>query len=73
MGSNYVFPQTANEIIKAYASTLGGTVHGEEYADLGDASDATLDPIIANKFGLLVEELSSTRSMAIQMFKCLKS
>mgnify|MGYP005848467253 CR=1 FL=1 len=35
LGSNYVFPRTANSIIKAQLKQQGGTVVGEEYVPLG--------------------------------------
>lgn len=35
VGSDYVFPRTANEIIKALVASLGGTIVGEEYMLLG--------------------------------------
>ena len=35
VGSDYVFPRTANEIIKDYARNQGATVSGEEYVLLG--------------------------------------
>ncbi len=36
VGSDYVFPQTANSIIKAQLKAKGGKVVGEEYIKLGD-------------------------------------
>jgi urea transport system substrate-binding protein len=36
VGSDYVFPQTANSIIKAQLAAKGGKVVGEEYIKLGD-------------------------------------
>lgn len=35
VGSDYVFPRTANAIIKAQAAALGGEIVGEEYLRLG--------------------------------------
>jgi urea transport system substrate-binding protein len=35
VGSDYVFPRVANEVIKDYLGSLGGTVVGEEYIPLG--------------------------------------
>lgn len=34
MGSDYVFPRTANMIIEAQVKAAGGKVVGEEYADM---------------------------------------
>ncbi len=42
VGSDYVFPQTANKIIKAYAEANGMEVKGEEYAPLGHTDFATI-------------------------------
>ncbi|WP_214401322.1 urea ABC transporter substrate-binding protein [Pseudonocardia lacus] len=42
VGSDYVFPQTANKIIKAYAEANGIEVKGEEYAPLGHTDFATI-------------------------------
>ena len=36
VGSDYVFPRSANEIIKEKVTNLGGTIVGEEYQLLGD-------------------------------------
>ena len=36
VGSDYVFPRTANAIIKAQVTALGGTIVGEEYLSLGN-------------------------------------
>ena len=42
VGSDYVFPRTANKIIKAYAAANGMEVKGEEYAPLGSTDFATI-------------------------------
>src|ERR1700754_526578 len=42
VGSDYVFPQTANKIIKAYAAANGMEIKGEEYAPLGHTDFATI-------------------------------
>ncbi|NJN85634.1 MAG: urea ABC transporter substrate-binding protein [Leptolyngbyaceae cyanobacterium SL_7_1] len=44
VGSDYVFPRTANTIIKAQVEAKGGTVVGEDYLPLGNTEVA---PIIA--------------------------
>ena len=36
IGSDYVFPQTANRIIKAQLKELGGTVVGEQYVSMNE-------------------------------------
>ncbi|WP_326599835.1 urea ABC transporter substrate-binding protein [Streptomyces sp. NBC_01803] len=45
VGSDYVFPRTANRIIKAYADEYGIEIVGEDYAPLGSTEFST----IANK------------------------
>ncbi len=42
VGSDYVFPRTANRIIKAYAEANGLTIVGEDYLPLGETATATL-------------------------------
>ena len=38
VGSDYIFPHVANEIIKSYAKTLGATIVHEEYLMLGSTN-----------------------------------
>ena len=42
VGSDYVFPRTANKIIKAYADANGMEILGEEYLPLGDNKVETI-------------------------------
>jgi urea transport system substrate-binding protein len=42
VGSDYVFPRTANKIIKAYAKANGIEIKGEEYAPLGHTDFSTI-------------------------------
>lgn len=42
VGSDYVFPRTANKIIKAYAAANGMEIKGEEYTPLGDTEFSTI-------------------------------
>ena len=42
LGSDYVFPRTANKIIKAQLAALGGTVAGEDYTPLGATEYSTV-------------------------------
>jgi urea transport system substrate-binding protein len=42
LGSDYVFPRTANMIIKAQLKAQGGTLSGEEYAPLGSVEFTTI-------------------------------
>lgn len=47
VGSDYVFPRTANKIIKAYAAAKGLRIVGEEYTPLGHTEYST----VVNKLG----------------------
>lgn len=42
VGSDYVFPRTANQIIKAYADEYGLEIVGEDYLELGDTNVQTI-------------------------------
>ncbi|HTV73123.1 MAG TPA: urea ABC transporter substrate-binding protein [Candidatus Acidoferrales bacterium] len=42
LGSDYVFPRTANAIIKAQLAAEGGTLVGEEYTPLGSTDYSTI-------------------------------
>ncbi|HET9050094.1 MAG TPA: urea ABC transporter substrate-binding protein [Candidatus Dormibacteraeota bacterium] len=42
VGSDYVFPRTANKEIKAYAAANGVTIVGEEYTPLGSTEYSTV-------------------------------
>jgi urea transport system substrate-binding protein len=42
VGSDYVFPRTANKIIKAYAASKGIEIKGEQYAPLGHTDFSTI-------------------------------
>lgn len=42
VGSDYVFPQTANRIIKAYAAANGMEIKGEDYTPLGSTDFSTI-------------------------------
>jgi urea transport system substrate-binding protein len=42
VGSDYVFPQTANRIIKAYATANGIEIKGEDYTPLGSTDFSTI-------------------------------
>jgi len=42
LGSDYVFPRTANKIIKAQLAATGGELSGEEYVQLGGTEFSTI-------------------------------
>mmetsp|Transcript_28656 Transcript_28656/g.66458 ORF Transcript_28656/g.66458 Transcript_28656/m.66458 type:complete len:1743 (+) Transcript_28656:82-5310(+) len=46
VGSDYVFPRTANEIIRNQLATLGGETVGEMYLPLGEKSEQEVGAII---------------------------
>jgi urea transport system substrate-binding protein len=54
VGSDYVFPRTANKIIKAYAQANGMTVLGEDYAPLG-----------STEFGTIVNKVKASKASAV--------
>ncbi|MEV0565927.1 urea ABC transporter substrate-binding protein [Dactylosporangium sp. NPDC049742] len=54
VGSDYVFPRTANKIIKAYAAANGMTVLGEDYAPLG-----------STEFGTIVNKVKASKAAAV--------
>jgi urea transport system substrate-binding protein len=54
VGSDYVFPRTANKIIKAYATANGMTVLGEDYAPLG-----------STEFGTIVNKVKAAKADAV--------
>ena len=50
LGSDYVFPQTANRIIRAQLKELGGTVVGEEYVSMN-----------ATSFSAIIQDIKSVQ------------
>jgi urea transport system substrate-binding protein len=54
VGSDYVFPRTANKIIKAYAEANGMKVLGEDYAPLG-----------STEFGTIVNKVKASKASAV--------
>lgn len=66
VGSDYVFPRTANTIIKAQLAASGGELVGEDYIPLGGTE---VTPIITKIRAALPDGgLFSTPSMAIAMW-----
>lgn len=65
LGSDYVFPRTANMIIKAQAAAAGVEVVGEEYADM-DQTDfaAIISKIEAAKPDIIVNTLNGTGNVS---------
>ncbi|MEU8174357.1 urea ABC transporter substrate-binding protein [Microbispora hainanensis] len=72
VGSDYVFPRTANKIIKAYAAANGMEVLGEEYTPLGHTEYSTLvNKITEAKPDAVFNTLNGDSNVAF--FKQLKS
>ena len=71
VGSDYVFPQTANRIIKAQLAAEGGEVVGEEYTPMGYTDYATIiSKIKAANPDVIVNTLNGDSNVAF--FKQLK-
>uniref|UniRef100_A0A7C5V4T5 Urea ABC transporter substrate-binding protein n=1 Tax=Caldicellulosiruptor owensensis TaxID=55205 RepID=A0A7C5V4T5_9FIRM len=71
LGSDYVFPRTANKIIKAYLKYLGGVVVGEEYTPLGHTDySSVINKIKAAKPDVAFNTLNGDSNVAF--FKQLK-
>lgn len=71
LGSDYVFPRTANQIIKLQLKAQGGELVGEEYTPLGHVDYATLiTKIIAAKPDVVFNTLNGDSNVAF--FKQLK-
>ncbi|WP_433302182.1 urea ABC transporter substrate-binding protein [Actinoplanes sp. CA-030573] len=72
VGSDYVFPRTANKIIKAYASANGMKVLGEDYAPLGSTEFSTIvNKVKAAKASAVFNTLNGDSNVAF--FKEYKS
>lgn len=64
-GSDYVFPRTANAIIKAYAKQYGIKVLGEEYQLLGDKEWGTaVDKIVKTKPDVVFNTINGDSNVA---------
>jgi hypothetical protein len=72
VGSDYVFPRTANKIIKAYAAANGMQILGEEYTPLGHTEYSTLvNKVMQAKPDAVFNTLNGDSNVAF--FKQLKS
>ena len=65
VGSDYIFPRTANKIVKAQLNYLGGVVVGEEYKPLGseDFRDIVQD-IVAKKPDVVINTINGASNKA---------
>ncbi len=72
LGSDYVFPRTANKIIKAQLAASGGTTVSEDYTPLGNTDySAVVSKIQAAKPDVVFNTLNGDSNVAF--FKQLKS
>ncbi|HEX8463599.1 MAG TPA: urea ABC transporter substrate-binding protein [Abditibacterium sp.] len=72
LGSDYVFPRTANKVIKAQLAAEGGTNVGEEYTPLGHTEYSTvISKIQAAKPDVVFSSLNGDSNVAF--FKQLKA
>ncbi|HEX2313619.1 MAG TPA: urea ABC transporter substrate-binding protein [Thermomonospora sp.] len=72
VGSDYVFPRTANKIIKAYAKANGMQILGEEYTPLGHTEYSTLvNKVVAAKPDAVFNTLNGDSN--VSFFKQLRS
>jgi urea transport system substrate-binding protein len=72
VGSDYVFPRTANKIIKAYAAANGMEILGEEYTPLGHTEYSTLvNKVVQAEPDAVFNTLNGDSNVAF--FKQLKS
>ncbi|MEV5836311.1 urea ABC transporter substrate-binding protein [Nocardia sp. NPDC052112] len=65
VGSDYVFPQTANREIKAYAAANGIEIKGEDYTPLGSTDFSTIVNKVRNaKAGAVFNTLNGDSNVA---------
>ncbi|MFT5531093.1 MAG: urea transport system substrate-binding protein [Candidatus Poriferisodalaceae bacterium] len=66
VGSDYVFPRTANAIIKAYAEANGLTILGEEYLPLGvtDGIETIVSNIIDSDADIVFNSMNGDQNVA---------
>ena len=65
IGSDYVFPRTANKIIKAQLTQLDAECVGEEYVPMGETSfSAIVEKIIASKATVIMNTLNGDSNVA---------
>ena len=65
VGSDYVFPRSANEIIKEKIENLGGSVVGEEYRLLGDKNfEQVVDKIVKSKPDVILNTINGDSNVS---------
>ena len=71
VGSDYVFPRTANAIIRDQVASLGGEVVGEAYIDLGSHDvDGVIAAILEAKPAVILNTINGDSNVAF--FKALR-
>ena len=71
LGSDYIFPRTANRIIKAQLAQLGGTCVGEEYVPMGHSDfSEIIQEIKMEKPDVIINSLNGDSN--VSFFKQLK-
>lgn len=68
VGSDYVYPRTANTIIKEQVKSLGGETVGEDYIPLGNTEVATIIAKIKKEFpdgGIIINTLNGDSNVAL--------
>jgi urea transport system substrate-binding protein len=72
VGSDYVFPRTANEIIKDQLTALNAEIVGEEYLLLGSTDvEAIIEKIITSKPDVILNTINGDSNIAF--FRALRS
>ena len=72
VGSDYVFPRTANKEIKAYADANGLTIMGEDYLQLGDTNvQGVVQKVLSAKPQVVFNTLNGDTN--VSFFKELKA
>ena len=65
VGSDYVFPRTANEIMKIQLAALRGEVVGEQYLQLGSVDvEAIVNSIIASQPDMILNTINGDSNVA---------
>src|SRR5690606_11929667 len=71
VGSDYIFPRTANEIIKDQIKALRGEVIGEEYLPLGSSDTGTIvSKILKSSPDVIINTINGSSNVAF--FKALR-
>jgi urea transport system substrate-binding protein len=72
VGSDYVFPRTANAIIRDHVQALGGAILGEEYILLGStAVKAAVDEIVRTRPEMILNTINGDSNVAF--FRALRA